>query len=107
MDIPESYLRLILKTRNITPEPLQLLNNEPTETIISFIPYVRGISKKTRIRKEYNIRTAFKTKNTIRGNSTRVKPEILNKTTENCIYCLLVRQNPHGNDSGSISNSDM
>ncbi|KAJ8915965.1 hypothetical protein NQ315_016642 [Exocentrus adspersus] len=60
---------------------------EDTNRISTVIPYIRGLSKKTRrIGNVYNVRTAFRTQDTLRANLIRVKPKNENQDTNNCIY---------------------
>ncbi|KAJ8914395.1 hypothetical protein NQ315_017485, partial [Exocentrus adspersus] len=47
---------------------------EDTNRISTVIPYIRGLSEKIRrIGNAYNVRTAFRTQDTLRANLTRVK----------------------------------
>ena len=63
-------------------------NLSPPLTTIT-IPYIPNVSEKVRrIAREYNIRTAFKTNNTLRSHLTKTKPQCDPKETKNCIYCL-------------------
>ncbi|XP_045477895.1 uncharacterized protein LOC123683043 [Harmonia axyridis] len=77
----------IARTPRENTEPRPETKTESTETITTVIPYVRGLSEKLRrIGNRYGVRTAFQTKNTVRANLTKVKPDNENQRTKNCIY---------------------
>ena len=85
---PQSIINNIVRTHkpgNITKTVED--KNPPLTTIT--IPYVPNISEKIRrITRQYNIRTAFKTNNTLRSHLTKTKPQCDPKEKKNCIYCL-------------------
>ena len=59
----------------------------PVATIV--IPYVPSTSEKIRrIARQYNIRTAFKTNNTLRSHLTKTKPKRDYQETKDCIYSI-------------------
>jgi predicted GIY-YIG superfamily endonuclease len=52
-----------------------------------FIPYIPGMSDKIkRLGKRFNIRTVYKTENTLRSILTKTKPNNINENTKNVIY---------------------
>ena len=83
---PKKILQKAREPRE-TPIEQQPTDNEPTETITSVIPYVKGLSEKIRrIGNRYKVRTTFKTKDTVRGKLTKVKPDNENQRTKDCVY---------------------
>ncbi|XP_045477888.1 uncharacterized protein LOC123683035 [Harmonia axyridis] len=83
---PKRILEIARTPRDNT-EPRPETQTESTETITTVIPYVKGLSEKLRrIGNRYGVRTAFQTKNTVRANLTKVKPDNENQRTKNCIY---------------------
>jgi predicted GIY-YIG superfamily endonuclease len=60
-------------------------NDRPITNL--FIPYIPGMSDKLkRIGKRFNIRTIYKTENTLRSLLTKTKPNNINENTKNVIY---------------------
>jgi predicted GIY-YIG superfamily endonuclease len=56
---------------------------------IVYIPYVKGISEKfKRIGNQYNIRTVFRTKHTLRSSLVRTRPKRDPQQTAHCVYSI-------------------
>jgi hypothetical protein len=54
-----------------------------------YIPYVKGVSDKfKRIGNQYNIRTVFKTKHTLRSSLVRTRPKRDPQQTAHCVYSI-------------------
>ena len=78
---------LTCKKKTVTSEGDS--NSQQAETPVRTVslPYTKGLSEKIqRICQKYNIRTIFKSNNTLRGQLCRVKPPNSTGNTKNCIY---------------------
>ena len=78
---------LTCKKKTVTSEGDS--NSQQAETPVTTVslPYTKGLSEKIqRICQKYNIRTIFKSNNTLRRQLCRVKPPNSTGNTENCIY---------------------
>ena len=57
---------------------------EPTQSLLT-VPYIKGISETIRkIARNYNIKTVFKSSNTIRSHVTKTKPD--STVRKECVY---------------------
>lgn len=75
------------KTLNEIQNPNHRHKDNNTQYIQLTIPYIRGVSEKIRrIGKQYNIRTSFKTQNTLRSILSHTKPMNTEQQTKNVIY---------------------
>ena len=79
---PKGFLKC--KTKTATQSDIDQAE-KPAATVS--LPYTKGLSEKIRrICKKYNIRTTFKSNNTLRRQLCKVKPPTSAKDTKNCIY---------------------
>jgi hypothetical protein len=54
-----------------------------------YIPYVKGVSEKFKCRgNQYNIRTVFKTKHTLKNSLMKTRPEKDPQQMAQCIYSI-------------------
>lgn len=82
-DYPETFLD---KCFTDFEQPTTTRNQEQPSTNL-FLPYIPGISDQLkRLSKKFNIRTIFKTRNTIRSQLTKTKPNNEKENTKNVIY---------------------
>src|SRR5436190_22366147 len=83
---PQSIIKKCKRTR-----PAKTLNetgDKEKHTFMS-IPYVQGISEKiSRIGRKYNIKTAFRTHNTLRQSLVKTKPKSSVQESKNCVYSI-------------------
>ena len=85
---PESFINTTLnhisQTRPVTQQQQQQI-----EYTNMTIPYIPGLSDKLkRIANKYNIRTTFKTDNTLRSILTKTKPHNEDQNSKNCVYSI-------------------
>lgn len=81
---PENFIEnTFQKIENINNNQVDRENNYTNNLII---PYIPGFSEKIkRVAKHFNIRTIFKTENSLRSLLTRTKPENEIQKTKNCV----------------------
>jgi hypothetical protein len=85
---PEPIIKKAIKDFQNKPDKPNANADKPSLTTI-VIPYVPSTSEKIRrIARQYNIRTAFKTNNTLRSHLTKTKPKRDYQETKNCIYSI-------------------
>lgn len=80
---PNNFVKKLInkKTRVIEEK------EKPEATVC--IPYVRGLSEKIqRIGRNVNLRTVFSSKNTLKSNLVRTKPEVKRKLNKNVVYSI-------------------
>jgi predicted GIY-YIG superfamily endonuclease/uncharacterized protein (UPF0335 family) len=64
-------------------------NQEDRAKAFMSIPYVPGLSEKIRrVGRKFNIRTAFKTQNTLRQSLVKTKPRNGTQESKNCVYSI-------------------
>ncbi|KAJ8911898.1 hypothetical protein NQ315_012312 [Exocentrus adspersus] len=79
--------KILNKARFATSRQENTRVEENSNIISPVIPYIRGLSEKIRrIGNAYNVRTAFRTQDTLRANLTRIKLRNENQDPNNCIY---------------------
>ena len=76
--------------RKLDRKNMQQAINKKTERYTNLtIPYIAGMSDKIkRIGNKFNVRTVFKTKDTLRSILTRTKPLNEEQNSKNCIYSI-------------------
>jgi hypothetical protein len=73
---------------NHSTQPTGALTS-PTHFTTNIIPYVPGLSEKIkRIGHRYDVRTSFRTTNTLRSILTQTKPKNTEESTKNCVYSI-------------------
>ena len=83
---PQSTIKKCKRTR---PENVLDETGDKDKHTFMSIPYVQGISEKIRrVGRKYNIKTAFKTHNTLRQSLVKTKPKSCQQDTKNCVYSI-------------------
>ena len=80
---------IIKKCKNHRDKTLESENQQNEKYSYMAIPYVPGLSEKIRrVGRKYNIRTAFKTQNTLRQSLVKTKPKNGTQESKNCVYSI-------------------
>lgn len=81
--------KLIKKCGKPRQHKQQLDITENTKKAFISIPYVPKVSEKIRrVARKYNIKTAFKTQNTLRQHLCKTKPKNEEQASKNCVYSI-------------------
>jgi predicted GIY-YIG superfamily endonuclease len=81
---PQGFINSVVRSKGSSHQ-----KNEEKPLGSMYIPYVKGVSEKfKRIGNQYNIRTVFKTKHTLRSSLVRTRPKRYLQQMAHCVYSI-------------------
>jgi predicted GIY-YIG superfamily endonuclease len=81
---PQGFINLVVRSKGSSCQ-----KKEEKPLGLMYIPYVKGVSEKfEHIGNQYNIRTVFKTKHTLRSSLVRTRSKRDPQQTAHCVYSI-------------------